>query len=253
MGSLGMVTILGTGHVFDLRARVQSEIYRRMPTAVAVELDATRYKALRVPRDQRGKGPFLYQKLADFQNRIAEAYGVEAGDDMLAAADAAKQMAVPLMLIDRDAQVTFKRLIKETPFLEKMKLLGSVVGSVFVPAKSIDAQVQEMEKDYSRYFEELANKFPTLKRVLLDERNVHMANAIRELSAEHPDLVAVLGDGHVDGVVDILKEAGLDVDVLRLKDLRGPLEEDADTASVDLSYRVSDAPAPEHERGGLDQ
>ncbi len=231
-----MVTLVGTGHVFNLRQRVQDEIYRRLPTAVALELDAPRFQALQRPKDARRKGPFLYQMFADFQQRVAKSYGVEAGDEMLAAAEAARNLGVPVALIDRDAQVTFRRLFQEMRLGEKVRLLGSAVGSIFVPSRTIEAEVSEMEKDYSTYFDVLAKKFPTVKRVLLDERNAHMAAAIRDLSASHPNLVVVMGDGHVDGIAQMLSGWAIEVDTVRLKDLRKTAAGPGGTASATVTF-----------------
>ncbi len=58
-----------------------------------------------------------------------------------------------------------------------------------------------------------------MKRVVVDERNAHMASRIREMQARYGDVVAVLGDGHVEGLRELL--AGENVQALRLWDLRG--------------------------------
>src|SRR5687767_7647561 len=116
----GRITLVGTGHVFDIRARVREEIRRRAPSVVGIELDGPRYHALRNRHTQdRRKAPFFYRLMADFQTRIANEYGVEAGDEMLAAADEARELGVPLALIDADAQQTFQRLLREMRFGEK--------------------------------------------------------------------------------------------------------------------------------------
>ena len=45
-----------------------------------------------------------------------------------------------------------------------------------------------------------------------------MASKLREIAAEKIDVVAVIGDGHVDGVRKLI--ADLPVKVIRLKELR---------------------------------
>ena len=184
--------------------------------------------------------------LADFQKRIAESYGVEAGAEMLAAADEATSLAVPLALVDADAQRTFQRLLSEMGFWEKTKLLGSAIGGAFLPGKSIEKQVDEMQEDYATYFEAMGKRFPTLKRVLLDERNEHMAAALAKLSDTHPRVVAVVGDGHVDGMAAILRAKGLEVETVRLKQLRAPLAPapPGSNASATLTMDVPGVPPP---------
>ena len=244
-----MITLIGTGHVFDIGSRVREEIRRRAPQVVGVELDQPRFHALRTRnRDRRGT-PLVYRMLADFQARIANEYGVEAGDEMLAAAEEARALAVPLALIDKDAQQTVARLRREMGFTEKARLLGSaIVGLVPVfPGKSIEKQVAEMQEDYSAYFTEMAKKFPTLKRVLLDERNEHMARALGELSKTHERVVAVVGDGHVDGIRDILLREGREVETVRLRDLRARAPDPAGNAVATVTMEVEGEAAPPRE------
>lgn len=238
-----MITLIGTGHVFDIGARVREEIRRRGPQVVAVELDPPRYHALRNKTKDRKGAPFFYRMLADFQTRVANEYGVEAGDEMLAAANEAHALAVPLALIDADAQRTFQRLLSEMRFGEKMRLAGSAVVGVLIPGKSVEKQVSEMQENYVAYFEEMGKKFPTLKRVLLDERNEHMARALVELSKTNERVVAVVGDGHVDGMLGILQRQGAQVEVVRLKDLRARAMAPSGTAEARVSFDVpSEAP-----------
>jgi pheromone shutdown protein TraB len=239
------LTLIGTGHVFDIGERVREEIRLRQPVVVGIELDPPRYRALRSKTRDHSKAPFFYRLLANFQTRIADAYGVEAGAEMLAAADEAHALGVPLALIDADAQKTFQKLIRELTFGERLRLAGSIVAGVFLPAKSVEKQVDEMQRDYTNYFAELGKRFPTVKRVLLDDRNVHMARALRDLHERGGPVVAVMGDGHVDGVRDILVAQGLEVETVRLKDLRAARPEPTGNASATLSYQVpGEAPPP---------
>jgi pheromone shutdown protein TraB len=239
------ITLIGTGHVFDIAKRVREEVRRRSPQVVGIELDPPRYHALRNKnKDKRGV-PIVYRLLADFQTRIANEYGVEAGDEMIAASDEARDLGVPLALIDKDAQQTFTRLRLEMSLGEKARLLGSAIVGLLpiLPGKSVEKQVQEMQEDYSSYFEEMGKKFPTLKRVLLDERNEHMARALSDLSKTNERVVAVIGDGHVDGILTILIEQGFDVETVRLKQLREKVAEPQGSASATLSFDLpSDVP-----------
>jgi pheromone shutdown protein TraB len=239
-----VITLVGTGHVFDIGARVREEIRKRGPQVVAIELDPPRYHALRTKNRDRSKTPFVYRMLADFQTRVADQDGVEAGAEMLAAADEARALNVPLALIDKDAQQTFQRLIREMGFGEKLKLAGSALAGLFLPGKSIEKQVDEMQEDYAGYFDEMGKRFPTLKRVLLDERNEHMARALAEMSRTQERIVAVVGDGHVDGMAEILAKQGLALEVVRLKDLRAPAKPGS-TATATISWSVpGEGPPP---------
>ena len=242
-----LVTLIGTGHVFNIGARVREEIRLRGPQAIGIELDAPRFHALRSRNKDRKGLPLAYRILADFQTRIANEYGVEAGDEMLAASEEARALGVPLHLIDADAQQTFAKLRREMRFGEKVRLLGTLLASLVMPGKSVDKQVDEMQENYALYFEEMAHRFPTLKRVLLDERNEHMARALREMSKTQDRVVAVMGDGHVDGVRAILEGAGVEVEAVRLKDLRREAPPPVGTASASVQFEVPGEAAPPRE------
>lgn len=242
-----VVTLVGTGHVFDIGARVREEVRRTMPQLVGIELDPPRYYALRNKNKDKKGVPLTYRLLADFQARIADAYGVEAGDEMLAAAEEARALAVPLALIDMDAQKAFARLRKEMGFREKMRFLGSVLGGALLPGKSIESQVDDMQENYALYFQEMGKRFPTLKRILLDERNEHMARTLVELAKGRERVVAVMGDGHVDGVRDLLLAQGLRVETVRLKELRRKAEAAKGNATATLSVEVPAVSPPPRE------
>jgi pheromone shutdown protein TraB len=241
-----LITLIGTGHVFDIGARVREEIRIRLPQVVGIELDGPRYHALRTKHKDRRGTPLVYRLLADFQTRIANEYGVEAGDEMLAASEEAKALNVPLALIDKDAQQTFVRLRKEMRFGEKARLVGSAVVGLLpiLPGKSIEKQVQEMQEDYTAYFVEMEKRFPTLKRVLLDERNEHMARALQDLAERNERVVAVMGDGHVDGVQALLAGRGLPVETVRLKELRAKAAAAQGNATATLTMTIEGDPPP---------
>lgn len=242
-----VITLIGTGHVFNIGARVRHEIRQRAPQVVGIELDGPRFHALRNKTKDRKGLPLAYRILADFQTRIANEYGVEAGDEMLAASDEARELGVPLALIDKDAQQTFAKLRREMKFGEKARLVGSLVASLVLPGKAIDKQVDDMQENYAAYFEQMQDKFPTLKRVLLDERNEHMARALSDMARTQERIVAVMGDGHVDGVRALLSDEGLDVQTVRLKELRAqaaPATPPEGTATASIHYDVADEPPP---------
>ncbi|HLE97019.1 MAG TPA: TraB/GumN family protein [Candidatus Thermoplasmatota archaeon] len=234
------VTLLGVGHVFDLRRQVTDEIARRMPDVVALELDPARWRALRAPPETPREGPIAYRAMASFQDRLARAYGVRAGDEMRAAADIARDLRVPIALIDMEAATVMQRLRREMPFGEKARLALSTLGGLFIPARGVEAQVEQLASDYGPAFDEMARKFPTLKRILLDDRNHHMARALARLHREGRSVVAVVGDGHVDGVTAALLADGVPTEAVRLREMRrtdGPAEGTA-TAHFEVETRL---------------
>ena len=229
-----MITLLGVGHVFDLEASIRSAIQRRAPKVVALELDPTRYAYL-MDRSPRAARPSVFSLLAQFQSRIAEQYGVQVGDEMVAAAKTAREMGSELALIDQDSRITLARAWRSMSFAERVRLVVFALSGLFVRRKRVEAELDRFYQDESGYIEQFAKELPTVKRVLIDERDAHMAQALRALHDAKGEVVAVVGDGHVEGLGRLLKDVPLEV--VRLRELQqGPAT--GSNASATISYRV---------------
>ena len=214
-----MITLLGVGHVFDLGASIRRAIHARDPKVVALELDPARFAYL-MNRSPRARRPTLVGLLAQFQARIAEQYGVQVGDEMVAAARAAQEIGRPVALIDQDSRVTLTRAWQAMSFAERVRLVVAAAGGLFVRRNRVEAELDRFYQDERGYIEQFAKELPTVKRILIDERNAQMAQALRSLHAAQGNVVAVVGDGHVDGLVRLLD--GVPLEVVRLRELQRP-------------------------------
>ena len=63
----------------------------------------------------------------------------------------------------------------------------------------------------------MRRKYPTLVRKLIDERNQYMADQINECSERFSNMVIIVGDAHVEGIVKLLNETN--IRKVRLADL----------------------------------
>jgi len=228
-----MITLLGVGHVFDLGRSVRDAILARRPKVVALELDPVRYHAL-MSRQPRGQALSVFSLLAAFQARIAGEYGVRVGDEMVAAARAAQEVGSEIALIDENSQEVLLRTWRAMSFQERVRLLASALGSLFVRRQKVEEEIQRFQQDERAYIERFAKELPGAKRVLIDERDAHMARALRDLHTSKGDVVAVVGDGHVDGLLQHL--GGEPLSVIRLKELQAAPP--ASTASATVSYQL---------------
>lgn len=212
-----MITLLGVGHVFDIAPAIRAEILSRRPRVVALELDPLRYHAL-MSREPRNRGFSPFAILARFQMRIARQYGVEVGDEMVAGARAAQEIGSEIALIDEDSRDVLRRVWREMSFQERVRLLFSALGGFFARKETVEAELQRFYQDERSFIEEFARELPTAKRILIDERNGAMAGTLRHLSETKGDIVAVVGEGHIDGLVEHL--TGVPVQVVHLQQLR---------------------------------
>jgi len=222
-----MITLIGTGHVFDLSQALLEILDERQPQVVGVELDRQRYKGLmlkatRPPGTQkkaRGQ-PMLYRLLGRFQESMAEEYGVTAGSEMLLGITYAQSHQLPLEFLDMDAQRLFSEMLKKMSFWEKLRLVMSGIGGLFVSRERVEDELQKIEGGFDEYLEVIAERFPTIKEVLIDRRNDHMAQRLLGLSYHFDNIVALVGDGHIPGLSQLLETYEVGYETVRLSTLR---------------------------------
>lgn len=212
-----MITLVGIGHVFDIKEKVKNVIVEKRPDAVCLELDVARYNALLTKNRKNSGGSVIYKILSKFQQRVADEYGVAVGSEMLGAIEGAKNVNAKIYSIDMDSTFVIAKVWNSMSMGERVKFLLGAFQAFFVRKEEVEKEVKRFEENSEQYIETLDKEFPTLKRLLLDDRNTHMANAIRELNKTHQSIVAVVGDGHVDGLKKLLQD--INVEIIRLKEL----------------------------------
>jgi pheromone shutdown protein TraB len=213
-----MITLIGVGHVFNIRPNIEYLITERMPNVVCVELDKFRYQAL-INKKRTDDGPIIYQMLSRFQKKMADKYGADVGEEMLGAISVAKRIGAKLAFIDVDASFVFERFWSSMSFSEKIKLIVGAFGGIFVRKKQVERELKRFNENTEVYMDKFSKEFPTIKEELIDKRDAHMASAIREINKEYNNIVAVIGDGHILGVRRALGD--LELEVIRLEKVRG--------------------------------
>ena len=101
---------------------------------------------------------------------------------------------------------------------EKVKLMMASFLGIFTSKKGVEKEVSRFEENPQDYIEAFSKEFPSAKRVLIDKRDEHMSRKLRELSVKFERIVAVVGDGHIEGMSRRL--ADLRPEIMRLSDLR---------------------------------
>ena len=208
------IVLVGTAHVSRGSVdEVRLVIAEEKPDRVCVELDEGRYSAMSQGTNwqnlnvgkviREGKGFLLMANLvlASFQRRLGKDLGVKPGEEMLAAVQVAQESGIPFSLCDRNIQVTLRRAWGKTRFWGKMKMLSAMLASVFSNEKLSPEDIEKLkEKDVLQsMMEELSAFLPAAKEVLIDERDTYLAARI--LQAEGRRIVAVVGAGHMAGIV----------------------------------------------------
>jgi len=225
------VLLLGAAHVVDLEQALRSVLGGRVLDGVAVELDAERAEGLLHPppggRQPAAGLPFVTRLWGVLQKRLGAEIGAgEAGAEMKVAALVAEERRLPLFLIDDPIRMTVFRLIQTMPFKERVQLLVGAVIALFVPSRLVRREVDRYAAAPEEYADALRAASPTVARVLLDERNEHMADRLAQIRAQgYGRVAAVVGDAHLPGLAAALGRRGLPVETIpfsRLREVTGP-------------------------------
>ena len=219
-----MITIIGTGHVYNLAEPVSFIVKNTWPDAVLIELDVARYQYLMNRQENPGQedsaagASAIYKQTAKYQQKMSEENGTQVGGEFLAAVNTGRLAGAEIIPIDTNAMQVLDEMWDEMSFKEKVRYrLSGISDSIGGTRKVEDVQTQ-FAQDEERYIEGMRRKYPTLVRKLIDERNEHMAEQINKASETHSNMVVVVGDAHVEGICRLLKDP--EIRKIRLADLR---------------------------------
>ncbi|MGD9613697.1 MAG: TraB family protein, partial [Kiritimatiellia bacterium] len=154
-----------------------------------------------------------------FYRRLGKQLEVEPGAEMLAAAAGAEETGARLELIDRRIDITLKRVWRHLGFGQRIKLFGTLAGALFSTDEIAAADVEALKKQdqLEALMGEMGKSFPEIKKRLIDERDVYLAQKLR--AAPGTRIVAVVGAGHVPG---LLKSIQADAPLAELDRLPPP-------------------------------
>jgi pheromone shutdown protein TraB len=272
-----VVLLVGTAHISpESIEEVKSLIAEKRPSRVCIELDAGRWKSMSEGQGwesldigkvlKEGKGFLLLANLAlsGFQRRMGSGVGVKPGEDMLAAGRTAQELGIPYSFCDREVQLTLKRAWAKSGLWNKSKLIASLADSAFSNEKLTEGEIENLKEqnELGEMMGELAAYLPSVKEVLIDERDRYLAAKIYEAAlstalippetteaqnpespqperptviavvgapnaqqTERPTVIAVVGAGHLDGIeasLGKMAKGELSTDVSELDSLPPP-------------------------------
>lgn len=208
------IILVGTAHISEQSvAAVKDTIGEYDPDRVCVELDANRRESLEdqtwdekpitdVLKDGDGFLLIFNIILSIYQRRLADDIDIEPGAEMLAGLKTAEEADMPVSLIDRDINITLRRALGNLSWIERFRLVGAAVEGFFTDE---EVEIEDIEDEDLIYeiVQEFAGSFPHLTETIIDERDQYMAQRLRE--ADEETIVAVVGAGHVNGIVEELK------------------------------------------------
>ena len=198
---------------------VKDAITAEDPDTVCVELDEQRHKALRNPRHweslnltqilRKGQAPFLLANLtlSAFQKRMGLQTGVKPGAELAAAAESAEDLGKEVCLVDREIRTTLLRAWRTASLWKKLNLMASLLASMFDSREIDEEELARLRQTdtLSAMLDEMAEVLPSVKKILVDERDTYMAYQIRR--APGKKIMAVVGAAHIPGITRKIEQS----------------------------------------------
>ena len=220
------IILVGTAHISrESAALVEQIIAQEKPDTLCVELCPSRLQALqqkdtwqamdivRVIREKRAFLLLFQLLLTSIQKKMADKFQVNPGEDMLRGIVTAAACHALIVPADRDIRISLLRAWRSMSLMGKVKLLSEMLLSLFITEEVTEEKVAQLMKQDTLELavRALADKLPSIKTILIDERDQYLAHVISQ--APGPKIVAVIGAGHRRGVRENI---GKDIDLLPL-------------------------------------
>ena len=216
------LTILGTAHVSKTSADAVKELIQSGQfDAVAIELCQSRHDSIVNPNSlaemdlfeviKNKKASMVAASLAlgAYQQRLAEQFDVQPGEEMRIAIRLSNENAISLALIDRDVGTTLKRLYKNIPWWRKMYVISGLIASVITHEKVTEDEIEKLKSGdvLESTFAQFATSASDLFRPLISERDQYMAAKLLQVidNQNVKNLLVVIGAGHLSGLVKYLE------------------------------------------------
>jgi pheromone shutdown protein TraB len=210
-----IIRIVGTSHIAAASAREIRRVASDFsPDIVAVELDRGRLEALKDraagKKEERlplsmvrriGLTGYIFVLVGRaLQKRLGDIVRVEPGVDMLAAVEYAARNDRMLALVDQDILITMRRLSREFRLREKMRIFWDILTAPFSKRYAFDLHKVPEKELLEKLIHLLRERYPSLYKVLIVERNIVMARNLDAIVRRNPGkkILLVIGAGHGD-------------------------------------------------------
>ena len=215
------LVFLGTSHIAKQSLNeVKKCIEEEKPDIIAIELDNKRLPAL-MSKSQRkielrairqiGLKGFLFSLFGAWPERkLGKLVGVAPGSEMKQAIRTAKREKIQIALIDQNIEITLKRLSSSITRKEKWNFLVDIAKAFFTRKQELEFDLATVpdKKIIRKLTSQLKGRYPNVYKVLIEERNLVIARNIRSLMDSAPDkkILVILGAGHIDDVLELIKD-----------------------------------------------
>ena len=182
------------------------------PDSICIELDQDRYNKMTEPEKWRETDIVKVIKnkqvgfllvnviLSSFQKRMAKTMDSTTGAEMMEGIKLSKEKNINLVLADRSIKTTFSRIWNKLSFKEKINLLTGTIMSIFEDEEITEEDLNKLKEAdaLEAALLDVGKEFPTVKEVLVDERDKYLCEKIR--TAPGKKIVAIIGAAHAGGI-----------------------------------------------------
>ena len=224
------IHLVKTAHVSKNSKEDVYNYYEQInPDTICIELDADRYKNITAKDKWENTDIFKIIKekkvfvllinivLASYQRRLAKSLDSTSGAEMLAGIELSKKHNKELVLIDRPINITFKRVWQSLTFKEKINMLSGILEMIFTKEDINEDDINNL-KDQNALdlaLEEVAKELPNVKKTLVDERDMYLAESIKK--AKGNNIMVIIGAAHAKGIQKYINE---DINIEELNSLK---------------------------------
>lgn len=213
------IYLVKTAHISKSSVQdVEDCINEVNPDSICIELDKDRYNKLTQPEKWRDTDIVKVIKdkqvgfllvnviLSSFQKRMAKTMDSSTGAEMMAGIRLSKERNCNLVLADRSVKTTFARIWQKLSSKEKFHLLTSSIESLFDDEEISEADLEKLKEAdaLEAALLDISKEFPTVKEVLVDERDKYLCEKIR--TAPGKKVVAIIGAAHSLGIGKYINE-----------------------------------------------
>jgi len=216
------LTIIGTSHISKQSLNeIKEKIEKEKPDIIAIELDKERLFSLLSKNRKKssfsfkqvfkiGLKGFLFAWFGSFISRkLGEKTGIFPGSDMLLAFKLAMKNKIPIALIDQNINITLRKISKTFSLKEKIRFIKLLLLTPFLKKSEkivFDLNKVPEEEVISFLITRLKKEFPSLYKVLVEERNLFMAKKLKTLMEKYKKVLVVVGAGHEQGIINFLQK-----------------------------------------------
>jgi len=145
--------------------------------------------------------------------------GVKPGSEMRSALVLAKREKIKIALIDQPIEITLQNFSSELTWRERFRFFGDIFLGIFFPRRQIkkmglttfNLRSVPEEKLLNKLMKELKRRYPSVHKTLVDDRNIFMVKALKEIQTKNPQskILVIVGAGHKKEMEKMLSKSNL--------------------------------------------